>query len=422
MQDTYPYPSSESVYSFRSKPTIIYESEEREINFRGHLMYDRRIRRGNAYKQLPACKPQNLVEVHEFKRVKRTLILKRNSKLPCLPPLESGKKRIEVDINSYLVEQDGKIKCIDECTQMDAILEKPPSPCFIPLKTGKNQETQIYNRDLFEFKKTVEPLIDLIKNKVVEQARFEVLEEEELAMRRENQRIYEENRYQEIRDRQKLQLIEKQNNEEKQRLIEVKRDQLKEQKTTNDKIAAIVFSHNYVKDLVPSVHGELTAKGYFFDPVLRVIQDSFLPSFIEDVSTASYEKEQSSYEKGLASYEKELSTLDRLLQEKKSKLFFGKQNLQRTLLDFVIRKVVDEKYDAYKYGPPLGETIEYGSGSPSECSFVGGTISGLHTFDANTTIGFSSLIEKKISHILDAPQHARFNSMDAYDENETAEN
>jgi len=44
---------------------------------------------------------------------------------------------------------------------------------------------------------------------------------------------------------------------------------VRKEKETADKIAARAFAHSYMADLIPSVFGNLTNNGYFYDAVER---------------------------------------------------------------------------------------------------------------------------------------------------------
>lgn len=63
-------------------------------------------------------------------------------------------------------------------------LDRPPVPLFQPKMPDKNncKATQIYEGDeeLFDFNVEVEPMLNVLCSKTLEQARMEVLEETEL--------------------------------------------------------------------------------------------------------------------------------------------------------------------------------------------------------------------------------------------------
>ena len=62
------------------------------------------------------------------------------------------------------------------------------------------KSTQIYDADaeLFDFDKEVEPMLNVLVLKTLEQARMEVLEEEELKIMKEQKKEYEEIRNAEL--------------------------------------------------------------------------------------------------------------------------------------------------------------------------------------------------------------------------------
>ena len=65
-------------------------------------------------------------------------------------------------------------------------LDRPPVPLFTPKMPSKEncKYTQIYDGDyeLFDFDHEVEPMLTVLVEKTLDQARMEVLEEEELAI------------------------------------------------------------------------------------------------------------------------------------------------------------------------------------------------------------------------------------------------
>lgn len=65
-------------------------------------------------------------------------------------------------------------------TQTDVFLPKPPTPKYVPKKTGIDKITQIGDYDLFEYDREVQPILNVLLTKTVEQAILEVEEETEL--------------------------------------------------------------------------------------------------------------------------------------------------------------------------------------------------------------------------------------------------
>ncbi|CAF3025858.1 unnamed protein product [Rotaria sp. Silwood2] len=79
------------------------------------------------------------------------------------------------------------------------------------------------------------------------------------------------------------------------------------------KIAARAFAKSYLQDLVPSVFNNLRENGYFYDPVEHEIETSFMPWLME----------------------KTMTQVNNLV-------------LGRTILDSIIRDVVNQRVDDYQ--------------------------------------------------------------------------
>ena len=70
--------------------------------------------------------------------------------------------------------------------------------------------TQIFDEDpeLFDFDNEIEPMLNVLCSKTLEQARMEVLEEEELKIMKSQQKEYEEIRNAELIEAQRLEAAE----------------------------------------------------------------------------------------------------------------------------------------------------------------------------------------------------------------------
>ena len=92
-----------------------------------------------------------------------------------------------IDIFKNLIEEEKKVVTADLGIQSDEIeyneeeFEKP----FLPQKLGKDVGTQIWDDDLFDFDRDVQPLLTVICGKTLEQSMLELEQEEELENLRE---------------------------------------------------------------------------------------------------------------------------------------------------------------------------------------------------------------------------------------------
>ncbi|VDL59462.1 unnamed protein product [Hymenolepis diminuta] len=158
------------------------------------------------------------------------------------------------------------------------MIDRPPSPLFVPAKTGMDASTEILPGDLFDFDLEVKPILEVLVGKTMEQALLEVCEEEELARIREQQLRYEEIRAADLMEMQRLEERERRYREEKERRIAQHKVYEAKRKETIEKIAARAFARVYIEPLIPNVYEQLHMNGYF------KIEEDFIPGLLDDVS------------------------------------------------------------------------------------------------------------------------------------------
>lgn len=103
----------------------------------------------------------------------------------------------------------------DAGCQTDLFLQRPPSPPYIPAKIGVDFATQIEEGDLFDFDMEVQPVLEVLIGKTIEQALIEVIHEEELAEMREQQQKMMTSRDAEMAELKRLEESEKRVQSEK---------------------------------------------------------------------------------------------------------------------------------------------------------------------------------------------------------------
>lgn len=130
----------------------------------------------------------------------------------------------------------------------------------------------------------VQPILEVLVGKTVEQALIEVLEEEELASLREQQRRFLELRAAETAEALRYSYIflwpaetsmlicrleerEKRLVKEKERRISEHQEGVKVQKEMEERIAAAVLMQGYMADLLPSVIEGLQSEGFLTDHI-----------------------------------------------------------------------------------------------------------------------------------------------------------
>jgi hypothetical protein len=285
-------PPPADTYQFTSQPRAVKngggaanlyrDPQDRTMSQYGNIMYDRRIVRGNTYAQhtLPATAQPDPIEIQRQQEMRRRAVARKRAKdqlKPRSPEPVEGRKHIDVQTELYLEELSDRVEESDIAVQTDAFLDRPPTPLFIPAKTGLDIHTQIEEGDLFDFDIEVRPILEVLVGKTLEQSLLEVMEEEELAQLRSQQRSFEQLRNAELVEQQRLEEQERRHSEEKMRRLTQQREVLAKEKETSDKLAARAFAQSYLSDLIPSVFGSLTDHGFFYDPVERDVDESFMP-------------------------------------------------------------------------------------------------------------------------------------------------
>ncbi|CDS43778.1 radial spoke 3 [Echinococcus multilocularis] len=199
------------------------------------------------------------------------------------PPPVKGRDHTEAQTELYLEELSEVIETDTVCCQTDDFLDRPPTPLFVPAKTGVDVATEIPSGDLFDFDLEVKPILEVLVGKLMEQALLEVCEEEELAEIRKHQLEFEEIRDADLMEMQRLAERERRYREEKERRIAQHLEYQAKQKELVEKIAARTFARVYLEPLVPNVYEDLYIQGYFYDVVEHGVAETFIPWLLDAV-------------------------------------------------------------------------------------------------------------------------------------------
>merc|ERR1712187_752877 len=139
----------------------------------------------------------------------------------------------------------------------------------------------------------VEPILEVLVGKTLEQAMDEVLEEEELANIRKHKAAFEQQRNIELAEVQRLEAEEQRRKAEKNRRTRKESIRVQQEAEGMEKVAARGFAKTYLTDLHHAVLDSLVQSGHFFDPVEKEVETVFLPwlresaaDFLENIVTA----------------------------------------------------------------------------------------------------------------------------------------
>ena len=258
-----------------------------------NIMWDRRVVRGNTYaaQVLPATAVPDPVALQKDAEKRKLAELKKRQRTrqaarPATPDAVAGRKHMDVQTENFLEEISDRPAEVDNETQTDPFMDRPPSPMYIPKKTGVDRETQIEEGDLFDFDFEVEPILQVLVGKTLEQSLMEVLEEEELANMRAHQDEFDQIRAAELAEAQRMEEAEKRRAEEKERRLVQERERVQNERTVAKKVAARGFAHRYIGDVVSDVFGHLEGTGFFYDPLVKEIEDDFMPWLMSGVGSS----------------------------------------------------------------------------------------------------------------------------------------
>jgi len=198
--------------AYADQPTVITQN----------IMWDRRVVRGNTYAAMviPAGSHPDAITLEKEQekirqmQAKKQVAPQRDVSTP--DPVE-GRQHMDIQTEKFLEELTDKPPEYEQNVQTDFYIDRPPTPLFMPSKIGTDIATQIEDGELFDFDMEVEPILQVLVGKTLEQARMEVLEETELEDMRIQQREFKRLRDAELLETQRLEAIERRRADETDR-------------------------------------------------------------------------------------------------------------------------------------------------------------------------------------------------------------
>jgi hypothetical protein len=134
-----------------------------------------------------------------------------NRDIPSPEPVP-GRMHMDIQTDKYVEVLTDKPPEREEGVATEFYLDRPPVPLFQPKMPSKEncKGTQIFDEDpdLFNFDEEIEPMLNVLISKTLEQARMLVLEEAELKTMKDQQKEYEEIRNAELIEAQRLEAAE----------------------------------------------------------------------------------------------------------------------------------------------------------------------------------------------------------------------
>ncbi|OLP95737.1 Polycystin-2 [Symbiodinium microadriaticum] len=146
------------------------------------ISWDKRVHRGNTYSMYTQNAIKEAIEAAQQSQVSPKVAKKRRPKEKSIfdMPLPEH-ERVPVDLTKHLIASEEPLQVeVVEC-QTDEFLPEPPPEQYQPQRTGIDASTQVEDGELFDFDAEVEPILDVLVMKTLEQSVMEVEEEHELS-------------------------------------------------------------------------------------------------------------------------------------------------------------------------------------------------------------------------------------------------
>ncbi|CAE7571309.1 RSP3 [Symbiodinium natans] len=226
-----------------------------------------------------------MAEVQKQREAQRRRLQRANQtrKRPGTPEAVPGRKHMDIQTDSYLEKLTDRVVEFEAETQTDFILDRPPSPLFMPAKIGIDIETQIEDGELFDFDVECEPVLEVLVGKTLEQSMMEVLEEEELASLQRHQEDFEKRRNAELLEVQRMEAAEKRRADEVQRRVAQQAARHEQDICTMRKVLARQIASEHLQGLKGRLLQNLEDAGVFADVGSMAVETKFMPGLLQAV-------------------------------------------------------------------------------------------------------------------------------------------
>lgn len=265
-----------------------------------NIMHDRRVVRGSTYAAstlTPAARSEleRQQREQEERAKKRALEARRRAAEAArerTPSPVAGRCHMDMQTETYLEILTDRVPEEEVGTQTDALMDRPPTPIFVPKPSGVDAVTQIETADLFDFDFEVAPILEVLVGKTLENALLEVLQDDELEAIRERQEEYQAIRAAELAEVQRLEAEVKRRQLEKMRRMQQEKERAAREEDVQKKVAAAAFARSYLVAMRSNVLERLRARGFFYDPLRREIETLVMPELLASMGQLIVTREQ----------------------------------------------------------------------------------------------------------------------------------
>lgn len=291
-------------YVFSQNPSAVPNSRKKfrdaPIDFSKHnIMWDKRVLRGNTYSaQIPTPNQivlaQKQAQSRPRQRRKKEVTQKNNDDIDSL--VMPGRHNMEVQTDDYLEDLDEAVMEQDAGCQTDFIIDVEDPVIKYRKPYGNDQYTFIEEGELFTYDDAVDPILETLMGKALDNGHAEVLQEQELKWWEEYHQVFEANRQAVIAANKEMERKAMEQHEKKESLMQAERERYNNEKDVAHKVGCNSFARNWLANFQSHVMGALEEDGFFFDPATRDVTNVFLPWIREQVFWQLNEREEAGKE------------------------------------------------------------------------------------------------------------------------------
>ena len=185
----------------------------------------------------------------------------------------------DIDLREFLVSKDDGVPTQqkDVSNQADIFKARPPSPEYVPRKTGIDCDTQVEDvRELFDFDAESDPIVNVIVAKTLEQALFEVRHEEEvLALEQVATDFQEQKRLElEWQKMKEQQTLDEYNDHNK--LVQAREEEKRYEYKVKSVVGGVAMMRQLMPGLIDGAAEELYVDGTWRRPERAEVEDLFM--------------------------------------------------------------------------------------------------------------------------------------------------
>ena len=284
-------------YQFSSQPQAVQTRTQNgptQSKSRRNMMFDRRIKRGNTHAAL-VDNPFNSYQGQgsSSQSMNRTRALPKNRSgapnflprrrrgepSPRASPMFQNEPEEEEDMLEELPIPREALDFVDPHRIEDKIIP------FVPKPQGTDAATHIAQGDLYDYDLSVEPVLQVLVGKCLEQSLAEVLALKESLFIQNRLDEFELSKQVGLATTKRLEAECLRKSEEKKRRLNQDREMKIRDRVIAHKLSARTAAAEFVVDLHSDVTNKLNEQGQFHNPVIQQVETTFLPWLLTEVQS-----------------------------------------------------------------------------------------------------------------------------------------